>query len=206
MTHGLSTMAAWTAPSHWRTRPAPEEGDVMRTLRLSLAGTVIVVLLGGLGGAVLAQTETPADGTAAMFTGRLVGSCPVQAPTVEEVDGIRRERGRVYGCFRWETTDPRINGESTVIWNYDTHPATDEVPGGTVGAARERITTETGAWEGTLTQLHIDGVPKLESGWYVGEGEYDGLVFYATLQDDGHSLWGYISQEPPPVPETVPER
>ena len=51
--------------------------------------------------------------------------------------------------------------------------------------------------------LDIEGVPKLESGWYVGEGAYDGLVFYATLQDDGQSLWGYITPEPPPVPETV---
>ena len=28
---------------------------------------------------------------------------------------------------------------------------------------------------------------------------------YVTLQDDGVSTWGYISDEPPPVPETVPE-
>ena len=177
----------------------------MRTLRLSLVGTLILALLGGLGASVLAQAETPADGTPAMFTGRLVGVCDVQSPTVELVDGIRRERGAAYGCFRWQTTDPRINGESVVVWNHDTLPASDEVPEGTVGTARERITTETGAWEGTLTQLDIEGLPKLESGWYVGEGDYDGLVFYVTLQDDGQSLWGYVSNEPPPVPETVPE-
>ena len=178
----------------------------MRTLRVSLAGTVVLALLWGQGSTALAQEEAAADGTAAMFTGRLAGFCKVESPTVEEVESIRRERGAVYGCFRWETTDPRVNGESIVIWNYDTLPASDEVPEGTVGTARERITTETGAWEGTLTHLNIDGVPKLESGWYVGEGEYDGLVFYATLLDDGHSLWGYISPEPPPVPETVPKR
>ena len=178
----------------------------MRTLRMWLAGVVILALLGGLGAAVVAQDEEVADGAAAMFTGRLVGSCGVQSPSVELVDGIKKERGAAYGCFRWETTDPRISGESIVIWNYDTLPASDEVPEGTVGTARERITMETGAWEGTLTQLDIEGVPKLESGWYVGEGEYDGLVFYATLQDDGQSLWGYITPEPPPVPETVPER
>ena len=178
----------------------------MRTMRLSLAGTVMLVLLGGLGATALAQDEEVADRTPAMFTGRLVGFCDVQSPTMELVDGIEEERGAAYGCFRWETTDPRINGESIVIWNYDTLPANDEVPGGTVGMARERLTTETGAWEGTLTHLDIDGVPKLESGWYVGEGAYDGLVFYATLQDDGHSLWGYVSSEPPPVPEDVPER
>lgn len=178
----------------------------MKTIRVPLAGTIMLILLGGLSASVLAQTESPADRTAAMFTGRLVGACDLQSPTVEQVDGIRKERGAVYGCFRWETTDPRISGESVVIWNHDMLAGTDEGPEGTVGTARERITTETGAWEGTLTQLHIDGLPRLESGWYVGQGAYDGLVFYATLQDDGQSLWGYISPEPPPVPETVPER
>ena len=33
------------------------EGDVMRTLRRSLAGMAILALLGGLGGAVLAQEQ-----------------------------------------------------------------------------------------------------------------------------------------------------
>ena len=41
-------MAAWTAPSHWRTRPAQKVGLVMRALRLSLVGTVILSLAGGL--------------------------------------------------------------------------------------------------------------------------------------------------------------
>ena len=50
-------MAAWTAQSHWRTRPAHEKGDVMRTLRLALAGAATLTLLAGLGGAVLAQDD-----------------------------------------------------------------------------------------------------------------------------------------------------
>ena len=50
-------MAAWTVPSHWRPDPHIEEGFEMRTLRLSLAGTVILALVGGLGGAVVAQDE-----------------------------------------------------------------------------------------------------------------------------------------------------
>ena len=62
-------MAAWTAPSHWRTRPARDKGEVMRTLRLFLAGTVILVLVGGLGGAVAAQDGEAADPMApAIFT------------------------------------------------------------------------------------------------------------------------------------------
>ena len=178
----------------------------MRTLRLSLAGTVILALLGGVGGAVVAQEKAPADGTPTMFTGRTVGGCAAgEEPTVEEVDGITLVRGSGSGCYKWETTDPRVNGESVIYWNYDDIPARGESPEGSIGTARERITTETGAWEGTLTQLYIDGVPKVESGWYFGEGEYDGLVMYVTLQDDGVSTWGYISDEPPPVPETVPE-
>jgi hypothetical protein len=148
--------------------------------------------------------EAPTDSTPAVFTGRLAGSCLVQSAPTEQIDGISKQRGEVYGCFRWETTDPRISGQSTVVWNFDTLPATEEAPGGKVGTARERITTETGAWEGTLTHLDIDGMPKLESGWYVGEGAHDGLVFYVTLQDNGQSLWGYVSSEPPPVPEAVP--
>ena len=39
----------------------------MRTLRLSLAGTVILALLGGLGGAALAQDEASEPTTPAFF-------------------------------------------------------------------------------------------------------------------------------------------
>ena len=62
MTRGLEIMAAWTASSHWRTRPA-YEGDAMRTLRLCLVGMVILWLAGGLSVAVAAQDEEPAPVT-----------------------------------------------------------------------------------------------------------------------------------------------
>jgi len=171
---------------------------ILRSLAIGASAALLVTAL-----AVPAAAD--ADDSAAMFTGSLSGHCGLSSSTSEMNDDIREERGQVLGCFTWKTTDPRVSGVSTVVWNYDHHPAGDDVPGGTIGTARERIVSETGAWEGTLTQLDVEGKPKLESGWYVGEGEYDGLVFYVTLQDNGTSLWGYVSPEPPPVPEVVPE-
>ena len=175
------------------------DNPIARFLAVSASAALLVTAL-----AVPAATD--ADDSAGMFTGSLSGYCGLTPSTTEVNDGIRVERGEVIGCFTWKTTDPRVNGVSTIVWNYDHHPAGDDVPRGTIGTARERIVSETGAWEGTLTQLDVEGKPKLESGWYFGEGEYDGLVFYVTLQDDGSSLWGYVSPEPPPVPEVVPER
>jgi len=151
-----------------------------------------------------------ADGVDAFFTGFTASTSPdeecTEEPRLEVIDGVERARDKVIGCTVWVTTDPRMNGESVSIWNSDERPTSGGVQGGTILSARERIVTESGSWEGTLTGLAVDRRPSLMSGWFVGEGAHDGLMAYVMHQNDGESLWGYISPEPPPMSQAVPER
>ena len=48
-------MAAGTAPSHWRTRPAHAKGDVMRKSQTAFKGAVVVALLLALAAPAVAQ-------------------------------------------------------------------------------------------------------------------------------------------------------
>jgi len=74
MTHGLLTMVAWTAPSHWRNRPAHVKGGTfMRTLRMACTGVVAVALLLALVAPAAAQ-ETEAAPELVSMDGTLVGA------------------------------------------------------------------------------------------------------------------------------------
>ena len=120
------------------------EGEgIMRTLRLSLAGTVILALLGGVGGAVVAQEV----GTSRRHSDHVHGTHRRRPRCRGKSRPSRRSTAspwcaaRAPGCYKWETTDPRVNGESVIYWNYDDIPARGESPEGSIGTARERITT-----------------------------------------------------------------
>ena len=119
----------------------------MRTLRLVLAGTVILALLGGLSGAVMAQMDTHPE--AVYFT--------ASGPYTEFALGITSEGDGLYSsrdgfyAFDVEATDPRASGAMTVFFNADVDPVTGQgIQWGTV-----RIENAGGTWEGTL---HRHGV------------------------------------------------
>jgi hypothetical protein len=105
-----------------------------------------------------------------------------------------------------------MNGTSTVIWDSDRYPASVETAtgrSGTIIAIRERIENEAGAWEGTGTQLEIDGTGFSQiAGWFTGEGAYDGLVAYVVITDASSTanVWGFITPtgriEAPSFPDT----
>ena len=91
------TMAAWTVRSHWRTRPAQQKGDVMRTLRLSLVGMLTLALLGGPSAMVVAQDDPMAP---ALVTGSITQTSkgPHGTESTDEYgaishDGVRGPRG-----------------------------------------------------------------------------------------------------------------
>ena len=65
----------------------------MRTLPLSLAGTVILLLLGGLGGAVIGQTDPATSADAAYVTGNLVWIHDLGRPTVTMEEGVTKVGG-----------------------------------------------------------------------------------------------------------------
>lgn len=126
----------------------------MRTLRLSVVGTVILVVLGGLGGLALAQDEANEPTTPAFFE------------SVEDTgDGI-------------VTTDPRFSG-TWVANDPDIYPighGYDHVSAGLI-----HLQNEQGAWKGWTTGLSwMDKVPWHEQWWLVGEGDYEGLSAVAV--------------------------
>jgi hypothetical protein len=163
----------------------------MRTLRLSLAGTVILALLGGLGGAVVAQDE-PADPMAPVeVTGKFVDlTCGGSAGTRS---GPRVE-GRQATCeVDNEWSDPRLEGTETYISNEVEY--TDD-SGLSIGHFVHNIVNDDGAWRMRPQFRFSSNGPEDFSGTWVldGEGAYEGLVAVLDKgdEDTGELLHGFI--------------
>ena len=105
----------------------------MRTLRLSLAGTVILMLAGGLGGAVVAQEEPIAEEEPAMEEVGREGSGPVNATVVTgsvvssstdsselelTEDGGVMHGGGLKATSEFEWSDPRLPSQGEVAMNF----------------------------------------------------------------------------------------
>ena len=173
----------------------------MRTLRLSLAGTVVLLLAIGLSGAVAAQDE--ADPMApAYFTYTLepVGEFPVEGD--EDVVRDHREVDAV------EATDPRASGLLTTIgnWNEVVH----EGRGFSNAATSVRLANDGGAWSGTGrgTITYLDGRSLMTGlSMLTGEDGYEGLTLMMNQYWDADTttFWGVIlpSDQVPPVPDPV---
>ena len=206
----------------------------MRTLRLSLVGTVIVALLGGLGGAVLAQAEEASTSEALTeFTGRMecydlsMGTIEdVVIATTEAGDLIRREwRGPTLSVAVREISDPRLDGRIAVWFSSDEYlvasdePAwqlsgvdPDEWPRGVV-ASTFRLTNDDGSWHGARYQnWYPDGDNSTTTAVYTGEEAYEGLTALVEMDYDEQNpvcAWdvhGYvIDGQLPPFPELPAE-
>jgi len=158
----------------------------MRTLRLSMVGTVILALLGGLGGAVLAQDEDESE-------------------SATYVSGLRTwieytDDGAIY---EMEMSDPRASGtltESYVSWQEygDTTPATAAV------VVRLEHVNEQGSWSGIGSGVYDPEMGWQLVGWSTGEGAYEGLTLYMHAVRDIYStpemlFEGIIFEGPAPM-------
>ncbi len=107
----------------------------MRTLRLLLSGTLAMALLGGLGGAVVAQDEDAAVGlvhvTGTQVEGDLVPGEWAQVGAVGQMRGASTAN-------RSEMSDPRVSGAVTVEVNFDEYPRATPGSSGVVPAWRMR--------------------------------------------------------------------
>ena len=180
----------------------------MRTLRLSLAGTVICTLLGGVGGAVLAQDEEADLMAPATVTGSVSYSGGHQAGEISRVDGAVRQSGMV-STHVWEASDPRLSGREAYTKTFDHYP-----PGFGVDATSRVLENDTGRWVGTgvgLERVSIADMPLLRTATVIlhVEDAYEGLTAYLLL-DEGTSgsatFAGVIFPgEMPPFPEMPAE-
>ena len=175
----------------------------MRTLLLSLAGTVILALAGALpAGAQDASAEPPTSAEPATAFVSGTGLCRFVAPgTQTRVEGVRRDQGG-FACD-WETDDPRVSGPGEGTWNiacWDGNriciywgEMTISGPDGTwVGAYEgQDATTLEDLGHGAVALQQVLGGTGAYEGWtYVAH-----LLFnYSTMDVDG------IIYEGPPMP------
>jgi hypothetical protein len=194
---------------------------------MSLAGSVILALLGGLGVAVVAQGDADAAlEPPTQFSGRFV-CCddfqqgpirPVLLGSTGEGDLIRREVRGMMRSTGDEMSDPRFNG------TYSIHMAGDEYVYEGVDTSDHpmlitgllRIENDEGAWQGSAPDAYLPDGPEVTWGMMVltGEGAYEGLTvaFWSRLVDDQcfpgdpdnpcvHDVRGLVFEgEMPPVP------
>ena len=167
----------------------------MRTLRLSLAGAVILALLGGLGGVVVAQDEEPAPVT--FVTGTVVEqwlhddpSAPEEPDTgpAPDVRGYTISPDSVGGLFQQsvEWSDPRLPAEHWYTMRYQMIWDFDAEKGAVTTTTNHLLEDEVGGWLGSGRFVQSGGATD-EYGFYMleGQGAYEGL--YALLHETSAS-------------------
>ena len=151
----------------------------MRTLRLSLIGTVTLTLLAGLGSVVLAQEEDNGG-----FTLKFVaGTDTWKDGTFERAEGFDEVTGRGE-TMDMEASDPRLSGTWTKVVNCrEGGPPLFMVCVGSV-----RVENEGGTWLGTKQESGATfGHPGPHwAHWTVleGEGEYTGLTAIVDYDEE----------------------
>lgn len=178
----------------------------MSTLRLSMAGSVILALLGGMAAVALAQAESAAEESAESVP--LSFTMPYANPTdsgpVELLDGRIRYSDNAYR-IPFETDDPRLGGELWSVHSWDTYRDSQ----GSVIVGRAGIDHQTGGWQGTFRGY---ATPPNERLYYqldlTGKGDYEGLSAMLFIIDNGTSfdVEGMVfAGGLPPLPEPPAE-
>ena len=174
----------------------------MRTLRLSMAGAVIVVLLAGPI-AVVGQSEEPSDPMApAVATIEVTSIEEVSPGTMKSGGGLVHVEG-VQHEHVWTASDPRLSGTVTSIGNHDVYP---DVPM-EVQSATYEVVNDGGRWLGTSTALKLPDLGSKDVAVLRGEGDYEGLTAYVTMDwaAEPPALRAAIFPgEMPPLPEPIP--
>jgi hypothetical protein len=145
----------------------------MRTLRMSLAGTVILALLGGLSVAAVARSGGPdvMTGQSAAWVTFTDQSCSVEGVTPEQDGVIQRTRGVKATC---DVTfdDPRASGTATISGNYDCHAEAGCTTWGT-----QEIVGPDGSWSGPFTGIIDPSFTERAVAVMTGTAGYEGLTF-----------------------------
>lgn len=182
----------------------------MRTVRMSLAGTVVLVLLAGLSSAVLAQAtaEDPLDPMRpSQFTGSWLVDWEGEFAGWAWTDlGDYSESLDNESVTPFEASDPRISGTWTQVASIRKSPIDIEADiFALVWSGVVRIENEAGAWSGTFDGYYgEDGVRELYR--LDGEDAYDGLTAVLSWVEEGDTYDGVIiAGVPPEYPELPAE-
>ena len=183
----------------------------MCALRLALAGTLGLVLLGGPGGVTMAQDESEAIEVPApaIVTGTavLADHCRITS-SGEDLDepGVHRWRDMRWEC-RIQASDPRVSGTYSVVLNGDIW----ETPDAGITWGTSRLDGPDGGWDCSFTGIGDPYPSSPVDDLYLwvcpGTGDYQDLtwVWYwgqdgAEGFGDGVNIVGFIYQgDPPPL-------
>jgi len=154
----------------------------MRTLRLTIAGTVVLSLLGGLGAAAAVAQSEGAAGEEPRQATRVSGTQTfaeyVDEPTITTV-------GEVEQTCDWraeyvmEMSDPRVSGAFTVL-GYFVEPSGTGPRDADAGQGSVQLVNETGTWSGTWSSAYHPTSGEHTYVWLEGEGAYEGLTFWSN--------------------------
>jgi hypothetical protein len=193
----------------------------MRTLRLSLAGTVILTLLGGLSVAVVAQDEEPTPitfvtGTVAEVYGYDVddeAEGDLSSHDIRGYEVMTQSGGPLRQVVEW--SDPRLPTDLWLAVGYTLIAIEVGIDGAMNAAWQSLLEDQEGRWRGTGRS--VQGADQKYSLYVLtGEGAYDGLsvLLRGTIPDDeeagllhAHAPWdmayeGYIFEaELSPLPD-----
>jgi len=143
----------------------------MRTLRAMLAGSVVLALLLGPGGAAIAQEDLDPTATTGMLD-------------MGELVAVNDEP--VVHVHTWTAEDPRLTGTATYTgsWHIYDPPSEDcDDPDQEAGALYE-IVNDGGSWACAGVNAPIpgpDGASNVHVLALTGTGEYDGLYAYIMI-------------------------
>jgi len=185
----------------------------MRTLRLLMAGTVTLALLGGLGGVVVAQSEDAESEAAvdpaslppyAAIEGKMIFGGGLGHTEVLNPDPPKQLWLDWRNSGRLVTNDPRLDVEGVLNQNYmGFEPG---FAGGSVRTGIGRFANDGGSWAVESLGFNEPGA-SIVSGTHLawamtGEGGYEGLSAVLFILPTGAHDWevrGVIA--PAPLPE-----
>jgi len=176
----------------------------MRTLRLSLVGTVIMALLGGLGGTVMAQMDAYPEAVYFTATGQMTDAADADG-MLSKADGLWSWRDGAY-AIEVEASDPRSSGTLSFFANADSDLETGQgIDWGTL-----RVENAGGTWVGPYTGMGYkspEGAFSSTSGMLVGDGDYAGYTMSLWLDAFPGSpvgkVHGVIFKGQPPAVEVI---
>jgi hypothetical protein len=155
----------------------------MHTLRLSLAGTIILVLLGGASIAVAQESEdAEAVSAPVVVSGTL--ECLGEAPSGDVSEDGATATDAVVNLHQWEASDPRLQGEASYAgrWQVYGEPQEDRGESDAKDAVLYAIVNEGGKWLCEASRLPDPMVPSEQHTLvFSGEGDYEGMTAYLHI-------------------------
>jgi hypothetical protein len=165
----------------------------MRTLKLSLAGTGILVLVCGLAGTVVAQEDPMAP---AEVTGSIELEHMRSHGKISMMEDVVIRTGWDISN-RWEASDPRLSGTSDELSTWHRYPGFDVI------STSLAVENEGGRWVGTSTGMGDIG-SFTDAAVLHGEGAYEGLTAFLIIEwvpPSGSFIGAIFPGGMPPFPE-----